>query len=542
MSARTLTVTVSGGDKVYDGKATAAVNLADNRLAGDELAVSFTSVLFSDPNAGSGKTITVSGLSLSGEDAGKYVLVSAAVSTTGNILRADAATNITAYNATYGTAFTASGSVTGISGEQLEGLDLTSTTHTDAGVYTDSWSFTDKTGNYNSTNGTLTDIFNPRTACGTYLGTYFANTSLTAGGSATINLKVVVTAAGGAPCGDLGTATLAFNLSPSDGVTLSNQRQLTDQISTTFPADLNIDRGTSGLSKTIIVGWELGGNYAADASCGSSSTEVTVSAMAAEFATGGGCIVLTSKSMGSFSGDPGSKNIFGFNVKLNKSKIGLQGNFSAIFKKGNQTYQIHSDKPSSFIVKELVPATRNSQAVREANITLSNAVVQVLREESLISSYGNNTIVLTIIDKGEPGTGDQISFFVTDPKGMLLFSTNEYSQSANSVALQTLDCGNIQIRPAGKTNAIAAEFGVKAYPNPFTGHVYFELQLKTDSKVLLEVFDIYGKKLSTLFDDNLVAYNQYHLDYAPGNFSGGMLIYKLTVDGELAFTGKLIHR
>jgi hypothetical protein len=36
-------------------------------------------------------------------------------------------------------------------GESLAGLDLSGTTHTNAGSYSDSWTFTDVTGNYNNT-------------------------------------------------------------------------------------------------------------------------------------------------------------------------------------------------------------------------------------------------------------------------------------------------------------------------------------------------------------------------------------------------------
>ena len=43
-------------------------------------------------------------------------------------------------------------------GESLSGLDLSGTTHTNAGTYpTDPWTFTDVTGNYNDASGTTAD-------------------------------------------------------------------------------------------------------------------------------------------------------------------------------------------------------------------------------------------------------------------------------------------------------------------------------------------------------------------------------------------------
>src|SRR5207244_3309244 len=52
---------------------------------------------------------------------------------------------------------TATGSATGVKGESLAGLDLLGTTHTHAGTTTDTWTFTDATGNYNNASSTVSD-------------------------------------------------------------------------------------------------------------------------------------------------------------------------------------------------------------------------------------------------------------------------------------------------------------------------------------------------------------------------------------------------
>ena len=95
------------------------------------------------------------------------------------ISKADAVILVTPYNVTYdATAHTATGSATGVEGEALVGLDLTGTTHTDAGNYpTDQWSFTDVTGNYNDTSGTVHDVISKADADVTvngYTGVYDA--------------------------------------------------------------------------------------------------------------------------------------------------------------------------------------------------------------------------------------------------------------------------------------------------------------------------------------------------------------------------------
>src|SRR5690242_16412406 len=75
------------------------------------------------------------------------------------IAKANPIISVTPYSVTYdGDPHSASGSATGVKGEALSGLDLSSTNHTNAGSYTtDAWSFTDVTGNYNNDNGTVDD-------------------------------------------------------------------------------------------------------------------------------------------------------------------------------------------------------------------------------------------------------------------------------------------------------------------------------------------------------------------------------------------------
>ncbi len=68
---------------------------------------------------------------------------------TDTISKADPICTVTPYSVTYnGSAHTATGSCKGVIGETLSGLDLSATTHTAAGTYSnDSWKFTDSTGN-----------------------------------------------------------------------------------------------------------------------------------------------------------------------------------------------------------------------------------------------------------------------------------------------------------------------------------------------------------------------------------------------------------
>ena len=78
---RPLGIQARAMDKTYDGNASASVVLADDRLAGDDLASRYGKAQFADGNAGAGKPVTVTGLALAGADAANYTVADSLVTT-----------------------------------------------------------------------------------------------------------------------------------------------------------------------------------------------------------------------------------------------------------------------------------------------------------------------------------------------------------------------------------------------------------------------------------------------------------------------------
>ena len=95
-----LTVAANAADKTYDGTPAATVMLTDNRLTGDNFTVSYTNAAFSDRAVGNAKTVTVSGISIAGPDAGNYTVNSTATATA-SITPASLTPSITVGNKTY---------------------------------------------------------------------------------------------------------------------------------------------------------------------------------------------------------------------------------------------------------------------------------------------------------------------------------------------------------------------------------------------------------------------------------------------------------
>ncbi|WP_321348984.1 MBG domain-containing protein [uncultured Draconibacterium sp.] len=86
ISAAPITVSIVAEDKEYDGNTDATVTLSGNFLAGDDVQLTYVSALFDDAEIGDGKTVTVTGIALTGSDAGQYNLASTSGSATASIV------------------------------------------------------------------------------------------------------------------------------------------------------------------------------------------------------------------------------------------------------------------------------------------------------------------------------------------------------------------------------------------------------------------------------------------------------------------------
>ncbi len=151
ITAKTLTFSgLSANNKVYDGTTAATFDSSGAVLSGvvngDSVSLSGGTASFADKDVGAGKTVTVTGLGLSGDGAGNYVLDTDAASLTADITKATLTVTADDASRTYGDAnptFTAtiSGfvndedlSTSGVTGNA--DLSTTADQSSDVGAYT----------------------------------------------------------------------------------------------------------------------------------------------------------------------------------------------------------------------------------------------------------------------------------------------------------------------------------------------------------------------------------------------------------------------
>ena len=150
----TLDIATIAENKTYDGNTDADVTLQYD-VGDDDVTVNYTAAYFASSEAGIGIDVTVEGLSLTGEDADKYELESTTLTTTATIFKADADINVEGKTVTYdGEAHGATGSATGVNGENLSDLLDFGESFTNVPGGTTEWSF-EGTSNYNEDFGSV---------------------------------------------------------------------------------------------------------------------------------------------------------------------------------------------------------------------------------------------------------------------------------------------------------------------------------------------------------------------------------------------------
>ena len=125
VSKKILVIGATASNKTYDATTAATTALTSDKEANDVVTLNKTSSTFTNKNVGTGKTVTVSGLSISGADADNYSLSSTNATTTANITQKTLAATYMASDKVYDGATTAS--VTGSSVDILSGDTVTLT-------------------------------------------------------------------------------------------------------------------------------------------------------------------------------------------------------------------------------------------------------------------------------------------------------------------------------------------------------------------------------------------------------------------------------
>jgi hypothetical protein len=86
-----------------------------------------------------------------------------------------------------------------------------------------------------------------------------------------------------------------------------------------------------------------------------------------------------------------------------------------------------------------------------------------------------------------------------------------------------------------------AEAGLKVYPNPFSDRARFEFISKEDTNAKIDIYDLNGRIVETVFDKYVTAGVTNYAEFIPENNSRGIYIYRLKMGSQL-YNGKITFK
>jgi hypothetical protein len=82
---------------------------------------------------------------------------------------------------------------------------------------------------------------------------------------------------------------------------------------------------------------------------------------------------------------------------------------------------------------------------------------------------------------------------------------------------------------------------LNVYPNPFSERLYFKFVSPVDTHVRIDLYDLTGRLIQTVFNNQVEAEIKYTTDFIPGNTVTNMYVYRMTM-GETVFNGKVFYK
>jgi hypothetical protein len=164
------------------------------------------------------------------------------------------------------------------------------------------------------------------------------------------------------------------------------------------------------------------------------------------FVTGGGQITPVT-SGGTYAATSGSPLQFALNVKYLKNQKNLQGHVDAIFVSNGKTYEISTNALQSLGIVLQTPAGSTCAGPPSltcfglANIASKATLTDITNPNNPIQLGGNQTLNVTLTDKGNPGSSDSIG--ITLWNGNTLLFSSEWTGSKTME--DTLSGGNLVV-------------------------------------------------------------------------------------------------
>ncbi|KAF0236236.1 MAG: hyalin domain-containing, partial [Prolixibacteraceae bacterium] len=329
----------------------------------------------------------------------------------------------------------------------------------------------------------------------------------------------------------------AVNVNPTVPVAIGTLIQLNATFINNYPVDVTIDWG-DGISTlfgdetdgTVITNhvYSEAGVYSVTIvlkdkcknTVNAGYNYVVVYDPSAGFVTGGGWII---SPAGAYVADPtltGKAN-FGFVSKYQKGKA---------VPTGQTEFQFHA-------------AGMNFKSTDYEWLVIAGKKAQ-FKGSGTINGSGNYGFILTATDD----IPDRFRIKIWHNSTGKIVYDNQIGSPDNANPSTSIGGGSIVIHNAktksaeiSEINSVAEMLNITVYPNPFTDRLRFEFVSPADVNAQIDLFDMNGRLVKTIFEQQVEADQYYEAEFKPETTISAFYVYRIIL-GENVQNGKVIFK
>ena len=154
------------------------------------------------------------------------------------------------------------------------------------------------------------------------------------------------------------------------------------------------------------------------------------------------------------------------------------------------------------------------------------------------TSYGKGNNFYVITQEADPATGNAP---INPPNGV------RFGDTKLNLVFRSLDVSNTGgvtdiAEPKGySTLSNGNMFDFILYPNPVVSQTTIEFNVSIESKVSIEIFDLFGKKITTIHNGKLNP-GTYQAIFEPNGLANGIYLCKVTINGQSVIKKMIIAK
>lgn len=216
------------------------------------------------------------------------------------------------------------------------------------------------------------------------------------------------------------------------------------------------------------------------------------------------------------------------------------------YKMGDVNFGVDPDVSTSAYTNSIVAPTGTLLYTHDDSLNV--LLTQDPPNDGLLNTIGATGLMLNAMDKTsdmdiyyDHATQMNIAYFAANVAGSFdqLYTFNLATGAATLLGSIGMGVSVLDIAaqlaatpPATSVNELNKAFnGLEAYPNPLNGALNLRFSLPTDAAVQIALYDLTGKKVSTLYNQNTAA-GSHTLQFETSSLPNGMYLLRLESQGQ----------